>query len=69
VKSASFEFSVWLSDITYVRVNGAWNYLAAVLDLGRRKVVGWALGTNPTAELACRALRAAGEPTKQASVK
>lgn len=48
---------VWLSDITYVRVNGAWNYLAAVLDLGRRKVVGWALGTNPTAELACRALR------------
>jgi transposase InsO family protein len=48
---------VWLSDITYVRVNGAWNYLASVLDLGRRKLVGWALGTNPTAELACRALR------------
>jgi len=50
---------VWLSDITYIRVNGAWNYLAAVLDLGCRKVVGWALGANPTAELACRALRAA----------
>jgi len=50
---------VWLSDITYVRVNGAWNYLAAVMDLGRRKIVGWALGINPTAELACKALRKA----------
>jgi len=48
---------VWLSDITYTRVNGAWNYLAAVLDLGRRKLVGWAVGTNPTSELACKALR------------
>ena len=50
---------VWLSDITYVRVNGTWNYLAAVMDLGRRKIVGWALGANPTAELACRALQKA----------
>jgi len=48
---------VWLTDITYVRVNGSWNYLATVLDLGRRKIVGWAVGTNPTAELACKALR------------
>jgi len=50
---------VWLSDITYIRVNGVWNYLAVVMDLGRRKIVGWALGANPTAELACRALREA----------
>lgn len=50
---------VWLSDITYIRVNGSWSYLAAVMDLGRRKIVGWALGTNPTAELACRALKMA----------
>ena len=48
---------VWLSDITYIRINGAWHYLAAILDLGRRKLVGWALGANPTAELACRALQ------------
>jgi transposase InsO family protein len=50
---------VWLSDITYVRVNGTWNYLAAVMDLGRRKIVGWAVGTNPTADLASIALRKA----------
>ena len=50
---------VWLSDITYVRVNGTWNYLAAVMDLGRRKIVGWSLSANPTAALACSALRLA----------
>jgi putative transposase len=31
---------VWLADITYIRVNGKWTYLAAVMDLGRRKIVG-----------------------------
>lgn len=50
---------VWLSDITYIRVNGKWSYLAAVLDLGSRKIVGWSLGTSPNATLACRALRQA----------
>jgi transposase InsO family protein len=48
---------VWLADITYVRVNGTWKYLAAVMDFGRRKLVGWATGASPTAELACTALR------------
>ncbi len=47
---------VWLADITYVRVNSQWCYLASVLDLARRKVVGWALGTRPTAKLAGQAL-------------
>ena len=50
---------VWLSDVTYIRVNGAWSYLAVVMDLGRRKIVGWSLGANPTADLACRALKQA----------
>lgn len=31
---------VWLADLTF-RVGGKWCYLAAVLDLGRRKLVGW----------------------------
>ena len=50
---------VWLSDITYIRVNGKWAYLAAVIDLGRRKLVGWALGVSPDAELAAAALKQA----------
>jgi len=51
--------TVWLADITYVRVGGKWCYLAAVLDLARRKLVGWALGTRPNAELAAKALKMA----------
>ena len=50
---------VWLADITYIRVGFKWAYLAAVLDLGRRKIVGWALGESPNAELVCTALRRA----------
>jgi len=32
----------WVADITYVRTATGWLYLAAVLDLYSRKVVGWA---------------------------
>lgn len=32
----------WVSDITYVRTRSGWLYLAAVLDLHSRKIVGWA---------------------------
>jgi putative transposase len=49
--------TVWLSDITYIRVGGKWAYLAVVMDLYDRSPAGWALGSSPTAELACQALR------------
>jgi putative transposase len=40
----------WVSDITYVRTRAGWLYLAVVLDLYARKVVGWATApTMPTA--------------------
>jgi len=48
--------TVWLTDLTYIRTGGKWCYLAAVLDLARRKVVGWSIGTRPTAKLASKAL-------------
>ncbi len=48
--------TVWLADITYIKAGGKWCYLAGVLDLARRKLVGWAIGSQPTAALASRAL-------------
>ena len=47
---------VWAGDITYVWTQQGWLYLAVVLDLYSRTVVGWALGRRLTAELATTAL-------------
>ena len=50
---------VWVADITYVPTAEGWLYLAVVLDLGSRRVVGWATGATPDAALALTALEAA----------
>ncbi|MDD7955185.1 IS3 family transposase, partial [Pseudomonas aeruginosa] len=42
---------VWCGDITYVWAQGRWHYLAAVLDLHTRRVIGWAFSAKPDAEL------------------
>ena len=34
---------VWCGDITYIWAEGRWHYLAAVINLSARRVVGWAL--------------------------
>lgn len=52
---------VWCGDITYVRAQGRWHYLAAVLDLFTRRVVGWAFSTRPDADLLVQALDMANE--------
>jgi putative transposase len=49
----------WVSDITYIRTGTGWLYLAIVLDLFSRKVVGWAMAPSMPAELVCAALRMA----------
>lgn len=36
----------WASDITYIHTNEGWLYLATVIDLFNRKIVGWAMGTR-----------------------
>jgi len=46
----------WASDITYVRTRSGWLYLAVVLDLFSRKVVGWAMAPSMPAQLVCEAL-------------
>ena len=48
--------TVWAGDMTYIPTREGWLYLAVVLDLFSRRIVGWAMGEAITAELACRAL-------------
>lgn len=50
---------LWVSDITYVRLNEAFVYLAVILDGFSRRVVGWALADHLRAELALPALEMA----------
>ena len=49
----------WVSDITYIRTRSGWLYLAVVLDLYARKIVGWAMAPTMHAELVCAALQLA----------
>ena len=52
---------VWCGDITYIWAQGKWHYLAVVLDLCTRRVVGWALSEKPDADLVIKALDMAYE--------
>jgi transposase InsO family protein len=52
---------VWCGDITFVWAQGRWHYLAAVLDLFTRRIVGWAFSTRPDADLVVKALEMAFE--------
>ena len=49
----------WVTDITYIWTDEGWCYLAAILDLFSRRVVGWALDVTLSTSLPLRALDAA----------
>jgi transposase InsO family protein len=49
----------WVSDITYIKVGRTWLFLAAVMDLFSRKIIGWALDTNMRESLILDALNMA----------
>jgi putative transposase len=46
----------WVADITYIRTQEGWLYLAVVLDLFSRQIIGWAMKLRMTANLAVDAL-------------
>ena len=52
---------VWAADLTYIPTGDGWLYLAVILDLASRRVVGWALRSRLDQELALSALRMALE--------
>jgi transposase InsO family protein len=49
----------WVADITYLRTDEGWLYLACVMDLGSRRIVGWSMGDHMRASLVCDALTSA----------
>ena len=50
---------VYASDVTYIWTQEGWLYLAVVIDLCSRKVVGWSMSTRMKAQLVCDALKMA----------
>ena len=50
---------VWVGDITYIRTDEGWLYLAVMLDLYSRQVVGWQMSKRIDRHLVCDALQAA----------
>ncbi|WP_141133531.1 IS3 family transposase [Salmonella enterica] len=49
----------WVGDITYLRTGEGWLYLAVVIDLWSRSVIGWSMSSRMTAQLASDALQMA----------
>jgi putative transposase len=56
----------WVSDITYCRTVEGWLYLAVVMDLASRRIVGWSMSDRLEADLVCQALKAASWRRKPA---
>jgi len=57
--SVSMPNRVWVADITYLWTNEGWLYIAAVLDLYSRRIVGWAMANHMREELVNNALQMA----------
>ena len=50
---------IWVGDLTYLRLGKHWRYLATVMDLFSRRIIGWTLARNRTTSVTLRALRRA----------
>jgi transposase InsO family protein len=51
--------SAWVADISYLSTLEGWLYLAVVMDLASRRIVGWSMSHRLHADLVCQALKAA----------
>jgi transposase InsO family protein len=54
--TASAPNQIWVADITYIQTQQGWLYLAAIMDLYSRKIVGWAMGQYIDTALILKAL-------------
>ncbi len=63
---ASAPNRVWLADITYIATREGWLYLAAVLDLATRRIVGWSMRDHMRTELPLAALMMAAQRQRPA---
>lgn len=50
---------VWLTDVTYLKINGRWQYMATVLDKFSRKILAWSIGPKKSCTLTKRVLKRA----------
>ena len=50
---------IWVGDLTYLRLGKRWRYLATVMDLFSRRIIGWTLSRNRTTQVTLRALKRA----------
>lgn len=50
---------VWVADTTYLKVQHGWCYLATVMDLYSRRIIGWSVSSRNDSKLVCRALQCA----------
>jgi len=48
---------LWVADVTYIRVKRRWRYLAVVMDVYSRRILGWSLGRTRSVNLTLRALQ------------
>jgi transposase InsO family protein len=49
----------WVADVTYIATAQGWLYLACIMDLASRRIVGWSMSERMKADLVCQALRSA----------
>lgn len=57
---------VWVGDMTFIRVNGVWSYLAVVMDQHTRRVLGWSFARRRSTTLAEEAIEMAVRVSKPA---